>query len=71
MNEKDEETESVHDDFDKASRVNFREYPSTALLVVGALSSGLALMLYKWLGKKNVEKPITHDNAGDDKQEAP
>ena len=71
MNEKDEETDLVHDDFDKASRVNFREYPSTALLVVGALSSGLALMLYKWLGKKNVAQQATRDNAGEDKKKAP
>jgi hypothetical protein len=52
MPETDEQPEDGLDDLEKAGRVNFRDYPSSGLVVIAALSSGLGWMLFKWLGKK-------------------
>jgi hypothetical protein len=52
MSDKDEQPDAGLDDFDKASRLNFRDYPSTSLVMIAALSSGLGWMAYKWLGRK-------------------
>jgi hypothetical protein len=52
MPETDEQPEDNLDDLEKAGRVNFRDYPSSGLVVIAALSSGLGWMLFKWLGKK-------------------
>ena len=52
MTDKDEQPDAGLDDFDKASRLNFRDYPSTSLVMIAALSSGLGWMAYKWLGRK-------------------
>ena len=52
MPETHEQPEDGLDDLEKESRVNFRDYPSSGLVVIAALSSGLGWMLFKWLGKK-------------------
>ena len=52
MADKDEQSEDGLDDFDKAARLNFRDYPSTSLVMLAALSSGLGWMLSKWLGRR-------------------
>ncbi len=52
MPETDEQPDNELDDLEKAGRVNFRDYPSSGLVVIAALSSGLGWMLFKWLGKK-------------------
>ena len=52
MPETDQQTDEELDELDPASRVNFRDYPSSGLVVVAAISSGLGWMLYKWLGRK-------------------
>ena len=52
MPETDEQLEEGLDELETASRVNFRDYPSSGLVVVAAISSGLGWMLYKWLGRK-------------------
>ena len=52
MTDKDEEPDAGLDDFDKAARLSFRDYPSTSLVMLAALSSGLGWVLYKWLGHK-------------------
>ncbi len=52
MPETNEQPEDGLDDLEKESRVNFRDYPSSGLVVIAALSSGLGWMLFKWLGKK-------------------
>ena len=52
MPENDQQTDEELDELDPASRVNFRDYPSSGLVVVAAISSGLGWMLYKWLGRK-------------------
>ncbi|MBB3019113.1 hypothetical protein FHR70_002167 [Microvirga lupini] len=52
MPETDKQTDEELEDLDTASRVNFRDYPSSGLVVIAAVSSGLGWMLYKWLGRK-------------------
>ena len=52
MPETDQQINEESDELDTASRVNFRDYPSSGLVVIAAISSGLGWMLYKWLGRK-------------------
>jgi hypothetical protein len=52
MADKDQEPEDGLDDFDKAARLNFRDYPSSSLVMIAALTSGLGWMLYRWIGRK-------------------
>ena len=52
MPETDGQPDDGLDELEKESRVNFRDYPSSGLVVIAALSSGLGWMLFKWLGKK-------------------
>lgn len=52
MPKTDEELEEELNEFETASRVNFRDYPSSGLVVIAAISSGVGWMLYKWLGRK-------------------
>jgi len=52
MPETDQQSDEQLDELDTASRVNFRDYPSSGLVVIAAISSGLGWMLYKWLGRK-------------------
>ena len=64
MSGKDEQPEADLDDFDKAARLNFRDYPSTSLVMLAALSSGLGWVLYKWLGRERAGQPAGPDDAG-------
>lgn len=52
MPETDQQSNEELDELDTTSRVNFRDYPSSGLVVIAAISSGLGWMLYKWLGRK-------------------
>ena len=53
MPETDERPDDeLEEDLDGSRRVNFRDYPSSGLVVIAALSSGLGWMLFKWLGRK-------------------
>ena len=52
MPETDEQLDEGLDGLETTGRVNFREYPSSGLVVVAAISSGLGWMLYRWLGRK-------------------
>jgi hypothetical protein len=52
MPETDDQPDNELDELEKAGRLNFRDYPSSGLVVIAALSSGLGWMLFKWLGKK-------------------
>lgn len=52
MPETHEQPEAGLDELDRARRINFRDYPSSGLVVIAALSSGLGWMLFKWLGNK-------------------
>ena len=62
MSDKDEQPDAGLDDFDKASRLNFRDYPSTSLVMIAALSSGLGWMAYKWLGRKRAGQSARPDD---------
>jgi hypothetical protein len=63
MSDKDEQSEDDLDDFDKAARLSFRDYPSTSLVMLAALSSGLGWMLYKWVGRKRAGQPTGSDDS--------
>ena len=52
MPETDKHIDEGTDELDTESRVNFRDYPSSGLVVIAAISSGLGWMLYRWLGRK-------------------
>jgi hypothetical protein len=52
MPESDQRTDEKLDELETSSRINFRDYPSSGLVVMAAISSGLGWMLYKWLGRK-------------------
>jgi len=52
MPKTDEQLEDELEELNDTKRVNFRDYPSSGLVVIAALSSGLGWMLFKWLGKK-------------------
>jgi hypothetical protein len=64
MPDKDEQPDAGLDDFDKAARLNFRDYPSTSLVMIAALSSGLGWMAYKWLGRKRAGQRAVPNDAG-------
>jgi hypothetical protein len=63
MSDKNEQSDEGLDDFDKASRLNFRDYPSTSLVMIAALSSGLGWMAYKWLGRKRAGQRAASDDS--------
>jgi hypothetical protein len=48
---KDEQPDAGLDDTVRAARLSFRDYPSTSVVRIAALSSGLGWMVYKWLGR--------------------
>ena len=52
MPETDDQPEDELEELNGTKRINFRDYPSSGLVVIAALSSGLGWMLFKWLGKK-------------------
>jgi hypothetical protein len=52
MPETDQQHDEELDELDTSSRINFRDYPSSGLVVIAAISSGLGWMMYKWLGRK-------------------
>ncbi len=71
MSDKDEQPDAGLDDFDKASRLNFRDYPSTSLVMIAALSSGLEWVLYKWLGRRRSGQRAVADDGGEAEGIAP
>ncbi len=64
MSDKDEGSDAGLDDFDKTARLSFRDYPSTSLVMLAALSSGLGWMLYKWRGRRRAGQPAVPDSGG-------
>jgi hypothetical protein len=52
MPETDDQPEDELEELNGTKRINFRDYPSSGLVMIAALSSGLGWMLFKWLGKK-------------------
>jgi hypothetical protein len=61
MPDTDEQPEEGFDELDTASRVNFRDYPSSGLVMIAAASSGLGWMLYKWLGRRRKARKAAAD----------
>lgn len=47
-----DENEPGMGDLGDGKRINFREYPSTGLVVLAAVISGLGWLAYKWSGAK-------------------
>ena len=72
MPETDEQPDEELDELESTSRVNFRDYPSSGLVVVAAISSGLGWMLYKWLGRRKARQapPSTPPQADNTASEA-
>lgn len=55
---RDDEPESdLDDDLGSAKRISFRDYPSTGLVVLAAIVSGLGWLVYKWSDGKRVGQP--------------
>jgi hypothetical protein len=61
MPDTEEHPESDFEDLEQTSSVNFRDYPSSALVVFAALSSGLGWMLFKWMGRKRKAQRTASD----------
>ena len=51
-NSDDELKSDLGDELDIGKRINFRDYPSTGLVVLAALVSGMGWLAYKWAGGK-------------------
>ncbi|MEZ0170808.1 hypothetical protein [Microvirga sp. TS319] len=56
-----DDTEPGLDDLAAGRRINFRDYPSTGLVVLAALVSGLGWLAYKWSGAKRDGSPAAPD----------
>lgn len=56
MQDHESEPEVGVDDSDEAARINFRDYPSSAVVVLAALGSGLAWLMYKWRKSRGLDK---------------
>jgi hypothetical protein len=63
MQDRESEPEAGVDDSDEAARINFRDYPSSAVVVLAALGSGLAWLMYRWRKKKGSGQAKTSDDA--------
>ena len=70
MTDEDEQPDAGLDDFDKAARLSFRDYPSTSLVMMAALTSGLGWMLYKWRGRKPKAQRMAPDDGTEAKDSA-
>ncbi len=63
MQDRESEPEAGVDDSDEAARINFRDYPSSAVVVLAALGSGLAWLMYRWRKRKGTGQAKTPDDA--------
>jgi hypothetical protein len=57
----DKEPEAGLDDSEAAARINFRDYPSSAVVMIAALGSGLAWLIYKWRARKGAAEPVARN----------
>ena len=71
MSDKDEQLDAGVDDFEKAARLSFRDYPSSSLVMLAALSSGVGWMLYKWLGRRRAGQGAVPDDGREAAGDAP
>jgi hypothetical protein len=63
-------TDAVSDDFDRAARINFRDYPGSALVAIAAVTSGLAWLLYKRRGRKDAAQRASPGDCAETKGSA-
>ena len=71
MSDKDEQLDAGVDDFEKAARLSFRDYPSSSLVMLAALSSGVGWMLYGWLGRRRAGQRAVPDDGRETEGNAP
>jgi hypothetical protein len=64
MPETDEQRDDELEELDGTRRINFRDYPSSGLVVIAAISSGLGWALFKWLDKKRKTRNGTPTESG-------
>lgn len=57
MQDRESEPEASVDDTEEAARISFRDYPSSAVVVLAALGSGLAWLMYRWRKSKGGGQP--------------
>jgi len=50
----DEPKSDLDDELESGKRISFRDYPSTGLVVLAAVISGLGWLAYKWSDGKRV-----------------
>ncbi len=50
----DEPKSDLDDELQSGKRISFRDYPSTGLVVLAAVVSGLGWLVYKWSDGKRV-----------------
>jgi hypothetical protein len=66
----DKEPEAGLDDSEAAARINFRDYPSSAVVVIAALGSGLAWLIYRWRARKGTVEPAAGNDTAPAKSSA-
>jgi len=71
MRDRESEPETGTDDSDEAARINFRDYPSSAVVVLAALGSGLAWLMYKWRRRKGAAPATTAEGIPSKKAASP
>jgi hypothetical protein len=70
MPDDDSQPDAAPDDFDRAAHINFRDYPSSVLVGLAALTSGLAWLLYKRRGRKNADQRASPEDVAETKGSA-
>lgn len=63
----DNKPDASADDLNRAARINFRDYPSSTLVMLAALTSGVAWALYKWRGRKSAAQHAAPDGVAERK----
>jgi hypothetical protein len=58
----DKEPDAGLDDSEAAARINFRDYPSSAVVVIAALGSGLAWLIYRWRARRGASEPVASND---------
>lgn len=71
MQDRESEPEASVDDTEEAARISFRDYPSSAVVVLAALGSGLAWLMYKWRKRKGTGQAGAPDAPKNRKADSP
>ena len=58
------------DELDMRKRISFRDYPSTGLVVLAALVSGMGWLAYKWSDRKRGSQVPSSDDSRRPKEAA-